>query len=142
MLTCNSLTVLGLLLIICSVHMVMAAVGLFLSLMGGMLGFNYALSYITETVDEDKRERYSIVAQLFYGVGALGNVGTFYAIGNWLYILIFFYLVPVLIVILGIIFLAVDTPICLITKNTPEVAHRAFMHIARINNISEPNLSI
>lgn len=113
----------------------MAGAGLFLSSFGIIIAFNGCFLYIYETVAEEYRVKTSVLIQFFYGIGVLANVGTYYMIGDWKLIFIIFYLVPLVIVILGIIFIVKDTPICLVTRLHPEKALKQFLKIAAINKL-------
>jgi MFS family permease len=131
----------GLLITIFSVDLVMAGVGLFLAMGGIQNAFNIEFYFITEKVSEISRTKYSVVIQLFFGIGVLLNVLWAFAVGDWKWILILFYLVPILIVILGIGLLIQDTPMCLVTKYSAEDALKSFKFISKLNKIQHFDLS-
>ena len=71
--------------------------------------------------------------QGFYGVGVLLNVAWTYFFHNWLITLIAFYVVPLILTILGMVFLVKDTPMCLVTRYSPAKALKSFRFIAHHN---------
>lgn len=72
----------------------------------------------------------------------LSNVGTYYLLRDWQLVFIFFYLIPTVLVLLGIVFLVVDTPMCLVNRMKEEELLSAFLFIARVNSIENPPLSL
>ena len=63
-----------------------------------------------------------------------------FSLKNWVFILLFPFAIPLIAALLGVIFLVVDTPISLITKNSPQKALKCFQYIAKLN-IKEINLT-
>jgi MFS family permease len=127
----------GMIITVFAVNLTMAGIGLFISTCGIQNAFNICFYYIAETVSESHREKFSVAIQLFYGLGVLINVLWFYAVGNWQIILAVFYLVPLVMVIIGVYFFVRDTPICLVTRYTPSVAVKEFNFIAKMNKKDE-----
>lgn len=123
----------GLLLTVFSVNLVMAGIGLFIGLSGLQNAFNIEFNFIAEQVSESCREEYSVVVQLFFGLGVLLNVLWAYLVGDWKIMLLAFYLIPAIITIICIIFVVQDTPICLVMRYTASEALQAFKKIAKIN---------
>lgn len=138
---CLLLNLVGMTLTILAPTIVVAGVGLFISTVGIQNGFNVCFYFLAETVAESHREKFSVAIQLFYGSGVLLNVPWFYLVGDWRLILIFFYLVPSLLVTLSVLIFIRDTPICLVLRNSPERAYSAFKAIATINKIEHPQLT-
>ena len=61
------------------------------------------------------------------------NVLWYFALKNWQLIFIIFYLIPSVLVVLSIIFIVKDTPICLVMRNSPLKALNDFRFIAKMN---------
>jgi MFS family permease len=103
-----------------SESLAMAAVGIFFALAGTQWFSSGSFFYISETVGEPSRGRYLVVVQIFFGLSCLANSGLYYWLGDWKLVLTYFYIVPALLLIIGIIWIVTDTPIGLIQKCTPE----------------------
>lgn len=71
--------------------------------------------------------------QFFFGIGVLANALWYYLSYSWNLVLLIYYIVPLFLVILGFVFVVVDTPIGLVMRYTPYEAMRAFQWIARWN---------
>ena len=89
---------LGTILTIFSNDLWQATIGLFLAKLGFMVSFQISFYFITQTVSQKYRERFSAQTQVFYGVGATSNVLWFYWIGNYQYILLSCYVIPSVII--------------------------------------------
>lgn len=127
----------GLAVTILSQTIIMAGIGLFIITCGIQNSFNVCFYFIAETMSEEYREKFSVAIQLFYGLGVLSNVLWFYALGDWETIMIFCYLVPLVLVTGGAIFILRDTPMCLVTRYPEEDALKDFIFIAKMNKRTE-----
>ena len=90
---------------------------------------------------EGYREKFSILIQVFEGMGGLLNVGWAYWTRHWFPMLWIFYLAPLILLFFMVVFLVVDTPICLATRYTPAAALKNFRFIARMNGKLPLNLT-
>jgi MFS family permease len=102
--SCTLIT--GLLLAILSPNIYLASIGLFIAFFGNEWSYTMALNFISETVNEQYRDKFSASFFVAYGIGQCGNVGFFYLLRDWKMVLIFFYIIPAavaLIFILGFI---------------------------------------
>lgn len=115
---CLVLNGIGLTITIFCTSIEIAGVGLFISTIGIQNGFNVCFYFLAETVSESHREKYSVAIQLFYGSGVLLNVPWFYLVRDWRLILIFFYLIPSVLVTVTVLLFVRDTPICLVLKHS------------------------
>lgn len=61
----------------------------------------------------------------------------YYTVGDWQLILILFYLIPLALVIGASIFFLKDTPMCLVTRYSPEDALNDLTFIAKLNKKSD-----
>ena len=57
----------------------------------------------------------------------------YYLVTDFTYVLVYFYIVPGIFLLLALIFFVKDTPIGLVTKASPEKAHRSLAFIAKVN---------
>lgn len=76
--------------------------------------------YIAEIMSEQYRDRSTSIVMFFEEMGALTNVGGFFLLGNYKLVILYFYLIPIAIATIFMLIYLVDTPIRLITHNTPE----------------------
>ena len=93
-------------------------------------------------VEENKRQKFKILIAAMFNIGALFNVLLYFLIPNFKTVLIFFFAIPL--VLIGIIFIIFfkDTPISMITKNTPEKAYDNLLYIAKFNGKKDPELTV
>lgn len=133
---------LGYFITIFSVSIEMAGAGIFISYFTISLSNYVALLFVSETISESYRAKLSVIIQLFYAFGVGSNIGTYFFIGDWQLIFIIFYMVPTFFTAIGIYFIVVDTPIDLITKTNPQYALEAYQKIAKINGITNPEISL
>jgi len=94
-------------------------VGLFIIPVGIITSYNLTYIFITEMVVEHKRQTYKIIVASIFSVGALTNVLWFLMIPNYEIVMLVFFGLPMLIIMIIFIVFFKDTPISLITKNTP-----------------------
>lgn len=74
-------------------------------------------------IEESKRQKFKILIAAMFNIGALFNVFLYYLVPNFKMVLIFFFAIPLLIIAIIFLILFKDTPISMITKNTPEKAY-------------------
>jgi len=63
-------------------------------------------------------------------------------LGNFTFVLIYFYLIPGLLLMMALIFFVKDTPIGLVSKATAERAYISLAFIAKINQKDDFDLTI
>ena len=107
-------TFIGLGLTLFSVNLWMAIAGLFIAISGVQWAFSLSFIFISETVAESHREQFLVIVQFFYGLGTLGNTALYFWLQDWKPIIIFFYMIPTVLLLIGVIVFIVDTPLCLI----------------------------
>ena len=100
----------------------LSVIGMWLMTFGLTGPFNLGFIFITEMVEEKQRSKYKILICASFSLGALLVVFWFFIIPDFKWVVLYFYAIPLL--ILAIIFITFfqDTPISMITKNTPEKA--------------------
>ena len=74
-------------------------------------------------IEESKRQKFKILIAAMFNIGALFNVLLYYLVPNFKMVLIFFFAIPLLLIAVIFLILFKDTPISMITKNTPEKAY-------------------
>lgn len=131
-------TFVGLVIASLAQNLIMAGVGLFIAAFGIQDAFTIAFYFLAETIAESHRDKYSVLIQLFFGLGVVLNTAFYYFIGNWKIIFWIFYVLPAGAVLVGIIFLVKESPLFLVTKYSAEVAYKDFMAIAKLNGIKDP----
>lgn len=115
--------------------LMMGAIGMFIC--NGGVDWVFVLSqlYISETVSEEWRHQFIVITHVSLDLGRMVNAMYFYWFRDWRVIFIYCYLIPTAILLLGIIYLVIDSPICLIRHNTAEEIKEKFLWVAKINNI-------
>lgn len=93
--------------------------GLSVAVLGISNCYIICFMFLVETVERSAREKATIFIQSFYGIGSVINIFWYWLIQDWYKIFLFCYLVPALLLLAGICFFAVDTPMSLITRNSP-----------------------
>jgi hypothetical protein len=68
-----------------------------------------------------------------FSVGGLANVLWFYLLRDFQLVLLYCYLVPAVLATAALIFFVKDTPICMVTKGSPEKALKGLRFIAEVN---------
>jgi ABC-type sugar transport system permease subunit len=66
----------------------------------------------------------------------------FYLFPNYRTVLLIFFAIPVAVLAVVFSLYFKDTPISLITKNSPEKAYEDLLYIAQFNGIQEPDFTI
>jgi MFS family permease len=110
--------IMGMVLLTLSPWVWLCVIGMFMAMGGCIISYNLTYIFITELVEEKKRQTHKVIISAIFSVGALLNVLWFYVLPNFEIVLLAFYGLPLLIV--GILFLLFfkDTPASLITKYT------------------------
>lgn len=125
--------IVGMTLTILCVNVYMAAVGIFLSVLGISNAYSICFYFIVETISDDYREKMSVLCQSFYGVGVILDILWYWGIGNWQIILSCGFLLPAIIILAALTFIIKDTPKCLVLNNSSEEALLQFEYIAKMN---------
>jgi MFS family permease len=128
----------GIALALFSTSLLMAVAGLFVGLVGAQWHFNVGLVYISETVAESHRHKFMVIAQFFHGFGVLANTGYYYGLRDWRQVFLFGYVAPAAVLLVALLCVVTDTPICLIQKYSSEEALAQFLKIAKINGVENP----
>jgi hypothetical protein len=76
-----------------------------------------AVCFITETVLEEERGRQSMMLLIFYNAGSTANGILFYLL-PWRYVIIFYFVTPLLLVLVGLLWYVKDPPLDLIADFT------------------------
>jgi hypothetical protein len=66
--------------------------------------------YLSEYFKEESREKYAIGIQVPYSFGYIFICGGMYFIGNWKIVILIFVAIPMIVGLLGTIFLLKETP--------------------------------
>ena len=66
----------------------------------------------------------------------------FFIVPDFKWVVLYFYAIPLLIIAVVFIVFFQDTPISMITKNTPEKACKELLKIAKINGIEDADLTV
>lgn len=128
------LSIIGLVMVVAAQGVLVGGIGMFLCIFGLNINLNICFPYVTETVSSKYRPSFSMLIMASYSVGALANVFWFYIFRDYSPVLIYFYGIPAVFSTLSLIFFIKDSPICMITKSSPERALRGLKHVAKINN--------
>lgn len=124
---------LGMGLMVWSGSLIIGGVGMFCAVLGSNTSTNLVYTVITETVSSRYRANFSMIAMTSFAIGGLGNVLWFYLLRDFRLVILFFNLIPGVLVMLALIFFIKDTPMCLVTKNSPENALKKLEFIAKVN---------
>lgn len=87
----------GSLLVVTGFNLPMIVVGVILSGMGINVSCCMAFCYLAETVENNKRQKYSILIQVTFTLGSMFITGTYALIGHWRVISIALQTIPVII---------------------------------------------
>ena len=110
----------GMCLTIWCANLWMAGIGIGLCVFGGKNNFNLTVIYMTETTSKKYRQILSVLIHTCYCAGGLFNVLWYYVIADFQNVLIYCYGLPSIFVAIILIFFVKDTPICLISKHSPQ----------------------
>jgi len=78
-----TICVIGTIIVASSFNLYMAAVGFFLSGFGSDASIGLCLIFFGESTGAKKRQKYSIIVQIFFCLGALTTVLFFYIFAHW-----------------------------------------------------------
>ena len=96
----------GSVLVVTGFNLPMVVVGVVLSGMGINVACGMAFCYLAETVEDNKRQKYSILVQVSFTVGTMLLTGLYATIGDWRIISIILQAVPVIATFLLYLFYA------------------------------------
>ncbi len=96
--------VVGNILVSSSFNIVVAAIGLFLSGGGANASANTSLCFFNEITNNYKRQKYSILVQFSFTIGAILVNGFYYIIPHWRVISVFLITIPSLISLFMVFF--------------------------------------
>lgn len=137
------ITIIGMVLMVMSSSVIMGGAGMFCCILGLNINLHACFPFITETVSQNYRSTYSMLLSVFDTFGGLANVLWFYLLRDFKLVILYCYLLPAVLVTGALIFFVKDTPICMITKSSPEKAHEGLYFIAKTNGKdAEFNLTI
>ena len=97
-------------------NLAITSAGMLMAEAGIQVSFYISFSLISEEVGEEYRSKLMVMVQIVFGLGVILNVLWTYLFENWVETLFYFYIIPLIICIVGITFLVIETPICLITR--------------------------
>lgn len=83
-----------------SMRIEVAAVGFFLSGFGSDVALNLTLLFFAEEVGSKKRQKYSIIVQMFFAIGALVSIFFFYIFDHWRVVWIVLVAIPAVVELL------------------------------------------
>ncbi len=95
--------------------------------------FTICFMFLIETVELKAREKSTVVIQAFYGVGAVFNIFLYWLIKDWMTIFLTCYLIPSIIIFVGMSIFLVDTPMSLIERNSSQYALQKLQFMSKIN---------
>lgn len=95
-------------------NLAMVGIGLFLMGYGSDSAINICFYFITETMEAQSRQKYSILIQVFFCLGGVVNIAYFYFLKNWRVIMWIFLIAPSVLCIVVILRVVKDTPYFLI----------------------------
>ena len=130
-----SVTTFGIALLALSWNMTLASIGLFFAGAGCESSLRISMSYLTEMLDFDLRQKYSVGLQSTFGIVGMLIGLTFWFFQQWRIIIIIFCLMPSILVLYLFTYLE-ETPRFLIRKGALNT-ERALNRIAFINGIEE-----
>lgn len=99
-----------------SVNIPMAAVGLFFAGAGSDAAINICFYFFSEVVEDEKRQKYSIVVQIAFTIGAILVTVLFYIIPSWRIVVIISITVPAIIAFILVFLFVEETPQFLLRK--------------------------
>jgi hypothetical protein len=83
-----------------------------------------------------------IALQIFFNLGHLVDTGLYFWLRHWQQVFIYFFIIPLLLILIVFIFFTVDTPIALVTNLPPQEALSKLLWIAKVNRVESPDLKI
>jgi MFS family permease len=119
-----------------------AVIGVFLYSAGLANSFTIITTFIVEFFPEENNAQYFNLLTLSFAIGTAINPIVFYLIDNWKLFLIFVFLIPTVITLVGFYFIVESTPIELIAADDYEETYNAFMRIAKWNGVTDHGLTL
>lgn len=120
MMLCLCAGITGYVIIIVANNLVVASVGLFVCGFGIETCFNLGLYFVSEVLDNRRRQQIGVFIQGIFCVGGLLTVFIFYLLKDWRIIFIVFCLIPLVICLAFNIFFVKETPQFLIKRYNVE----------------------
>ena len=112
------MTIFGTLILAFSDILELAVVGMWFMTFGTTFPLNLSYIFMTEMVDEDKRQKYKIIMVTTFNLSALFVVGLFYVLPDFKLVLIYFIAIPYAVITAIFFFFIEDTPMSLVTKGS------------------------
>lgn len=122
----------GNLLILFSQNLVMVAIGLFMLGSGGGSAVNMCFNFLGEVVEDKTRQRYSVILQPWFALGACLVTTFFIFINSWKFVVLILLVIPSIILLIAIFIYVEETPQFLLRKNI-ETTLKALNRIGKIN---------
>jgi hypothetical protein len=94
----------GLLLVFFTPNILILTVGVFLTLAGIENAYQYTYCYASEVISEKHRILFINLLTAAYGVGIMMNSFSFYWLKNWKSVLLFFFIIPTIVIIAMIMY--------------------------------------
>lgn len=101
-------------------NLYVVGIGLFLMGYGSDSAINICFYFITETMEPQYRQKYSILIQVFFCLGGIVNIAYYYYLRNWRLIMWVFLIAPSFVCLLLIFKLIKDTPYFLVKLKSTE----------------------
>ena len=125
----------GMILVGCAQNLVMVGIGLFFAGFGANSTVNICFYFITETVENQKRQKYCVLIQFCFGLGGIINIAYYYFIQKWRIIYWAFFIIPSLLIMVATAYFVEETPFFLVTKYTSEETLASMKKISKINGV-------
>ena len=119
-----------------------AVIGVFLYSGGLANSFTIITTFIVEFFPEKNNAQYFNLITISFAVGTAINPIAFYFILDYRQILIYVFLLPVIITLIGFYFIVENTPIELIAADDYNETYNAFMRIAKWNGVTDHGLTL
>jgi MFS family permease len=117
-------------------------IGVFFYSAGLANSFTIITTFIVEFFPEKNNAQYFNLLTLSFAVGTAINPIAFYFIYDWKMVVIFVFLLPTVITLIGFYFIVENTPIELIAADDYNETYKAFMRIAKWNGVTDHGLTL
>lgn len=105
-----SICTFGSLMVVFGFNIIVVTIGLFLSGFGGDAANSLTFLFFCEVVNNSKRQKDSIIMQIFFTLGALAATTLFYLVSDWRIIWSILVIVPALIELVVLVCYILETP--------------------------------
>lgn len=109
-----SIATLGMILLALAPNFVLIGIGFFFMGYGADSAVNICFYFITETMEAQFRQKYSILIQVFFCLGGITNIAYYYILKNWKLVVWLFLATPSILCVAAIFKIVKDTPYFLI----------------------------